>query len=404
MKLDREKMYNFPWTRTDNPGAWIEVTDICNLSCPGCFRSNNLEGHRPLETIKEEILQCIEMTNCSRISISGGEPLLYPDILEVVRFIASHKIKCVVLSNAELLTPDFVKKFKEAGLFQFFLHVDGGQNRPGWLNKTESEINELRQYYVDMIHGVGGIKCGFNLTIRRSNLSEVPDIVRWFFSNIDRVNHLSLIAFRGIPIDIADYISGEGQKTGINIFPDALNLDEKNNISSNELFDIIDSNFEHVYPAAYLKGTLKKDSFKLLSSCNIGSKRQIYGTIGAKALETHQLLNHKIRGKYDLSVVNFGKLTFLMAFIDKEVRKALGRYLKAVLRNPIRLFEKMYIQSLNIQQPFEILSHGLNLCDGCMNLMPFKGEMINSCRYDEYRMLGAPIDYSRILQKETSEE
>jgi hypothetical protein len=403
MELDRTKMYNFPWTKTDNPGAWIEVTDICNLTCPGCFRSNNLEGHRPLETIKKEILQCIKMTKCSRISISGGEPLLYPDIIEVVKFIASLKIKCVILSNGELLTPDLARKFREAGLFQFFLHVDGAQIRPGWMNKTEIEMNELRQYYVDMIHSVGRIKCGFNMTIRQSNLSEVPCIVSWFLSNIDRVNHLSLIAFRGIPVNIADYISHEGQKAGINILPDVLKSSKENDITSNDIFKLIDSNFENIYPAAYLKGTLKKDTFKLISSCNVGSKSQVYGAIGAKSLEKHQLINHRIRGKYEASVVNFGKLVFLMAFIDKEVKRTLVRYLKAVIKNPIRLFEKIYVQSLNIQQPFEIVDNGLNLCDGCMNLMPHKDQMINSCRYDEYRLLGGPLDYSRIFHKDTVE-
>jgi hypothetical protein len=241
------------------------------------------------------------------------------------------------------------------------------------------------------------------MTIRQSNLSEVPCIVSWFLSNIDRVNHLSLIAFRGIPVNIADYISHEGQKAGINILPDVLKSSKENDITSNDIFKLIDSNFENIYPAAYLKGTLKKDTFKLISSCNVGSKSQVYGAIGAKSLEKHQLINHRIRGKYEASVVNFGKLVFLMAFIDKEVKRTLVRYLKAVIKNPIRLFEKIYVQSLNIQQPFEIVDNGLNLCDGCMNLMPHKDQMINSCRYDEYRLLGGPLDYSRIFHKDTVE-
>jgi hypothetical protein len=88
-------------------------------------------------------------------------------------------------------------------------------------------------------------------------------------------------------------------------------------------------------------------------------------------------------------------LIFFMAFFDREIRKALGNYLNAVIKDPSRLFEKIFVQSLVIQQPFEVIDGELNLCDGCINLMPYKGEMINSCRLDEYRLLGGPIKYSR---------
>jgi hypothetical protein len=392
---DRNHMYNFPWTRSDNPGAWIEVTDICNLACPGCFRRNNFEGHRPLSEIKKEILQCREMTNCSRISISGGEPLLYPDIIEVVKFITSLKLKCIILSNGELLTPEFSSKLRDAGLYQFFLHVDSGQNRPGWTNKTESEMNDLRQYYVDMVHKTGRLKCGFNMTIRHSNLDEVPDIVRWYQANIDRVSHLSLIAFRGIPNDVANVMYVDEQKIELDTLPDAIKPDEEIDISSTDILGNLSDNLEYIYPSAYLKGTARPETFKLITINNVGSRQQIYGATGEKTMKIYQEMYYKLHHKYDATVPAFGKLIFIMAFFDKEIRKALGNYLKAVIKKPSRLFEKIFVQSLVIQQPFEVIDGELNLCDGCINLMPYKGEMINSCRLDEYRLLGGPIKYSR---------
>jgi hypothetical protein len=401
---DRKYMYNFPWTRSDNPGAWIEVTDICNLACPGCFRRNNFEGHRPLTEIKKEILQCRDMTNCSRISISGGEPLLYPDIIEVVKFITSLKLKCIILSNGELLTPDFIAKFSEAGLFQFFLHVDSGQNRPGWTNKTEAEINNLRQYYVDMVHDTGKIKCGFNMTIRHSNLNEVPDIVRWYRANIDRVSHLSCIAFRGIPNDVANVMRFNGQKITLDSLPDAIKPDEEIDISSTDILEKLSSYLDYVYPSAYLKGTTRPETFKLITINNIGSRKQIYGAIGEKTMKMYQDLYYKLHHKYDATVPGFGKMVFFMAFFDKEIRNAFRNYSRIVIKNPSRLFEKIFVQSLVIQQPFEVIDGELNLCDGCINLMPYKGEMINSCRLDEYRLLGGPIKYSKETIRQPSQQ
>jgi pyruvate-formate lyase-activating enzyme len=392
---DRQKMYLFPWTKTNNPGAWIEVTDICNLACPGCFRRNNFEGHRPLAEIQKEIHQCIELTNCSRISISGGEPFLYPEITEVVESITSLGIKCIILSNGEFLTEDLIAEFSKAGLHQFFFHVDSGQNRPGWIHKTESEMNQLRQQYVDMVHRSGKIQSGFNMTIRHSNLHEVPDIVRWYRANIDRVSHLSLIAFRGVPKGLANLLHAGGQKIDPGTLPDAIEPEEEINITSVDILEKLRAELDYMYPSAYLKGTTKPETFKLITVNNIGSRKQIYGAVGEKTMKMYQEFYLKFFHKYDSNVPQFGKLIFFMALFDKEIRKALKNFSKAVAKNPSRLFEKIFVQSLVIQQPFEVIDGELNLCDGCMNLMPFKGEMINSCRLDEYRLLGGPVQYNQ---------
>ena len=79
--IPREKLYRFPWSKTDNPGGWIEVTDICDLHCPGCYR-HQLEGHRPVEAVKKDIDVLVRLTNCDSIAITGGEPLGYPDLAE----------------------------------------------------------------------------------------------------------------------------------------------------------------------------------------------------------------------------------------------------------------------------------------------------------------------------------
>jgi hypothetical protein len=303
-----------------------------------------------------------------------------------------------------LLTPDFIAKLSEAGLFQFFLHVDSGQNRPGWTNKTEAEINNLRQYYVDMVHDTGKIKCGFNMTIRHSNLNEVPDIVRWYRANIDRVSHLSCIAFRGIPNDVANVMRFNGQKITLDSLPDAIKPDEEIDISSTDILEKLSSYLDYVYPSAYLKGTTRPETFKLITINNIGSRKQIYGAIGEKTMKMYQDLYYKLHHKYDATVPGFGKMVFFMAFFDKEIRNAFRNYSRIVIKNPSRLFEKIFVQSLVIQQPFEVIDGELNLCDGCINLMPYKGEMINSCRLDEYRLLGGPIKYSKETIRQPSQQ
>ena len=103
LTLNRDELYLLPWSKRDNPGGWVEVTDECDLFCPGCYR-HHLEGHRPLAEVKKDILTVQKFTNCDRMAIAGGEPLLYPQLVEVIEFIARHNMKPLLLTNGMKLT------------------------------------------------------------------------------------------------------------------------------------------------------------------------------------------------------------------------------------------------------------------------------------------------------------
>jgi len=54
MNINKHELYRLPWSMNDNPIGWLEVTDVCNLNCQGCYRST-ITGHKPLEEVKEEL-------------------------------------------------------------------------------------------------------------------------------------------------------------------------------------------------------------------------------------------------------------------------------------------------------------------------------------------------------------
>ena len=389
-QLDKHQMFKLPWSRVDNPGVWIEVTDKCNLNCPGCFR-HTLEGHRPLEDVKRDILKATELTNCSRIAISGGEPLIYPHIIEIVSFISHLGLKPILLTNGVNLNWDFALELKRAGLFQFYFHVDSGQNRPDWIGKSEPEMNELRQHYADLTYKLKKVQCGFNITISRSNLEYIPEMIKWYRKNIAKIQHLSLIACRGIPLmeGYEYYVDGK--------LVDPINLPNASadlnaiKITTEEMYKILENNCKAVLPAAYLSGTTKSDIYKFLIIINIGTKNNIYGELGAKTIEIYQSFYHLFKKKYAATIPKVSKAILILACLDKTLRKTCINFLKTAMKNPTKLFHKIYAQQLVLQQPFEIINGETNLCDGCVNLMLYKGNLINSCRLDEYRILGGPL-------------
>ncbi|UCC48360.1 MAG: hypothetical protein JSV41_12990, partial [Gemmatimonadota bacterium] len=73
---------------------------------------------------------------------------------------------------------------------------------------------------------------------------------------------------------------------------------------------------------------------------------------------------------------------------DQAVREAAGAFLKSVIKSPLSMFDGIYVQSVSLQQPNEVVQGQANLCDGCLNMMLYQGQLIPSCRLDEYRMFG----------------
>ena len=149
MTLEKQNLYRLPWSMNDNPIAWLEVTDICNIHCEGCYRQY-ITGHKSLEQTKEEVDFFMKWRNPDNFSIAGGEPLIYPHIVDLVAYIAQKRAKPVILTNAMALTPELLKELKKAGLSGFTIHVDSHQNRPQWIGKSEADLNEFRQHCTDM--------------------------------------------------------------------------------------------------------------------------------------------------------------------------------------------------------------------------------------------------------------
>jgi len=392
MGIKRESLYRFPWTKTDNPGGWIEVTDECDLFCPGCYR-HRLEGHRPLDEVKDDIIACQKLTNCDRMGIAGGEPLIYPHIVEVVDFISKHKMKPMLLTNGEKLTWELATELKKAGLAKFHFHVDSGMKRPGWIGKNESEMNKLRQHFADLVWELGGVQCGYNVTVFPSTSRYLPDVVEWCRKNIHKVHHISLVAFRSIPLTEEIEYMVNRRKIDASSFQHSTSDFEKISLSTNKMFEILEDHFSDYQPCAYLSGTAAPMTYKFLITINVGSKGKMYGILGSKTVELVQIFYHLFKGRYFEFLKNpvAGKKLFLLSIFDRKLKKAFSNFIKASIKNPLRLFDKIYTQSISLQQPNELIKGETNLCDSCVNMMVYKGELINSCRLDEYRMFGGPV-------------
>ncbi len=98
--------------------AQIAITGRCNYNCLHCFSSAKQERLHE-EFSKEElfgILEQLEEVGVCDISITGGEPLLHPNFLDILQRCKELNVHVKeILTNGSLLTPALLQKMKEIG-------------------------------------------------------------------------------------------------------------------------------------------------------------------------------------------------------------------------------------------------------------------------------------------------
>ena len=128
----------------------LKVTNLCNLRCPMCsqwgdtgiyrsdgFPSSATEGKRESERIRELIglKRQLSVSDYAKlldeiapfqpiVSLFGGEPFLYPDLLPLVREVKKRGLTCTVITNGGRLEQK-ARELVEAGIDSIAVSIDG---------------------------------------------------------------------------------------------------------------------------------------------------------------------------------------------------------------------------------------------------------------------------------------
>lgn len=388
-EITPQSLYRLPWNLADNAISWLEPTSKCNLYCDGCYRENRNNSHKSLEEIRKDLEVFKALRKTDSISVAGGEPLMHPEIIEIVRMIKEMGWKPVINTNGELLTPELLEKLKDAGVTGFTFHVDSGQGRSGWKGKNEMELNELRIKLATMLADAGGLSCSFNLTVYPDNIQYVPKLIKWAQENIEIVHVMVFIIYRiAVRNHDYDYYAGNEKITFDDIAYSVAHDERRTDVTSLEIIEEIRKYEPDFMPAAFLNGTHKPDSYKWLLTGRLGNKHQIFGYIGPKFMELVQTVSHIFTDKYlayaDTKMMKRGRLYFLLSVLDAGVWQSCKNYFKSFITNPRAFFSKVYYQSIMIIQPIDVLKNGeMNMCDGCPDISVYNGELVWSCRMEE---------------------
>ena len=115
-----------PQPRKDTPMlvSWM-TTNKCNLKCVHCYQDAEEATDKELSCEEgKKMIDEIARAGFKVMIFSGGEPLMRPDIYELVAHAASRGLRPVFGSNGTLITPEVAVRLKEAGACAMGISVD----------------------------------------------------------------------------------------------------------------------------------------------------------------------------------------------------------------------------------------------------------------------------------------
>ncbi len=398
-ELTPREYYRLPWSLTDNAISWLEITDDCNLECVGCYRPHK-KNHKTLAQIADELAVFKRCRKSDCMSIAGGDPLVHPDIVEIVAMIKAGGWKPIVNTNGLALGKKLLRKLKNAGVYGFTFHIDTTQVRADSAATAEKEHNPLRLKFAEMLAEVGGISCSFNQTVSADTLDQIKDTVTFAQLHPDIVHTVVFILFRTPDLmgNFDFYAQGRPVVFGSTYENpdwggDAV-LKAKHVVAK---IREVDQEYE---PSAYLSGTEDLNATKWLLASRLASKRGAFGYVGAKFMEGVQLGHHLFKGtwlSYSAPRQNrMGRLSmFLFFLIDERIRSSAKHYLVSLFKRPWTIFDRVHLQTYTVIQPIDMMPDGrISMCDGCPDMTVHEGELRWSCRLEEIKEYGCFLQAS----------
>ena len=133
----------------------------CNLSCAYCNEYDDVSKPVPLDEMIRRIDHLARL-GTSIITISGGEPLLHPDLDPIIARIRHHGRMAGMIANGYLLVPERIPRLNKAGLDHLQISIDNvnpdeiSKKSLKVLDKKLEFLSEHADFHVNINSVVGG--------------------------------------------------------------------------------------------------------------------------------------------------------------------------------------------------------------------------------------------------------
>lgn len=164
--------------------CWLTLNRVCNLRCFFCYAKNTEYSEKStmvLENAKKIINFCKE-GNIEHIILIGGEPTVYPHLMEVIKYASNQNIGTSLVTNGlKLANLEYCKKLIESGITNIDISVKGN-NACDFIRVTE--FNKF-DCVMEAIKNLNLLKAEFScsMVITRENVKTFCEGVQHAFDN-----------------------------------------------------------------------------------------------------------------------------------------------------------------------------------------------------------------------------
>lgn len=201
--------------------AW-ETTRNCNLSCMHCRAAATHGPHSgELDTqASYRLLDQIAQVGTPIVILTGGEPLLRPDIFDVAEYGTNKGLRMVMAPNGTLITETSAKRLASVGIQRVSVSLDGASKT------SHDKFRGVEGAFDGALRGIewiknAGIEFQINTTITKTNLDEIPKIQELAIKLGAVAHHIFLLVPTGRGKYIVDQeITAEEYERTLNWFYD----------------------------------------------------------------------------------------------------------------------------------------------------------------------------------------
>lgn len=186
------------WTAPKLTTLFFELTDGCNLNCRHCGSRCSVINRTILDTgiIKKVLFEVAERYDPKSImiAITGGEPILHPDCIEIIRYAHDFKFKIGMTSNGTLIDMDTARRLKKSGLNTISISIDGIGEAHDGLRMVKGSFNKAVEGILALKEA--GIEPQVTTVVHKHNINELDkiyefvvknDIYSWRLTNVDPI-------------------------------------------------------------------------------------------------------------------------------------------------------------------------------------------------------------------------
>lgn len=170
-----------------------EITPYCNMQCKHCLFYENTKIEEQKELSTEEIFKIIDNLakekKLNAIWLSGGEPLLRKDIIDICKYISNYGIEPSLSTNGILLNPKNIEELYEAGVKYVHLSIDGAKAQTHdslrGVNGSFEKLMKVLDYLKD-----SKIRRGASFMVTEESIDEIEDVIK-----LAKEKELSVMSF-----------------------------------------------------------------------------------------------------------------------------------------------------------------------------------------------------------------